>query len=236
MQRYPTPATLILGVVLAASCSLLAACGNDSTQLETSAAAAPPPPAATAPTTPPPSPVAPISSRHGADTADAGTAPAATTVAGAENEIVAPGAVFTLPEGWQRETPSSSMRLAQATIPGEAGAGQLTVFYFGPGGGGGVDANLERWIGQMELDAGTEPQRDISAVGDFVIHRLEVQGTLKPSTMGTGPTTPQPGSRLLGAVVEGAQGPWFFKATGPAATIDAARDDFIAMVRSVRTP
>ena len=33
-------------------------------------------------------------------------------------EIAAPGAVFTLPEGWQRQQPRSRMRLAQAQIPG----------------------------------------------------------------------------------------------------------------------
>jgi hypothetical protein len=52
--------------------------------------------------------------------------------------------------------------------------------------------------------------------------------------MGGGPTEPTPGSRLLGAVVEGPGGPWFFKITGPAATVTAAAPAFDAMLRSVR--
>ncbi|MEM8963940.1 MAG: hypothetical protein AAGD38_20820, partial [Acidobacteriota bacterium] len=50
--------------------------------------------------------------------------------------IQAPGATFTMPSAWRAEPPANSMRLAQAAIPGEGGDGELTVFYFGAGGGG----------------------------------------------------------------------------------------------------
>jgi hypothetical protein len=49
-----------------------------------------------------------------------------------------------------------------------------------------------------------------------------------------GPAEPQPGSRLLAAVVEGPGGPWFFKTTGPDETVAAARADFLAMLRAAR--
>ncbi|HSN55836.1 MAG TPA: hypothetical protein VLT32_14275, partial [Candidatus Sulfomarinibacteraceae bacterium] len=58
--------------------------------------------------------------------------------------------------------------------------------------------------------------------------------TLLPSGMGAGPTEPIPGSRLLGAVIDGPGGPWFFKLTGPAETVAAAAADFESMLRSVR--
>lgn len=183
------------------------------------------PPAAPAgtptPAASPPPDFAPVTSRDDADPAPAGS----------EHEILAPGARFVLPADWVPEPPSSSMRLAQARIPGPGGDAQLTVFYFGPGGGGGVEENLARWVGQMDVEPGTEPRRDAFAAGPFRVTWVDVEGTLKPSMMGTGPDTPQPGSRLLAAVVEGPQGPWFFKATGPAETLDAARDDFLAMLR-----
>jgi hypothetical protein len=124
------------------------------------------------------------------------------------------------------------MRLAQAAIPGSGGEGQLTVFYFGPGGGGPVEDNLQRWLGQMVPDPGQSPQRESFATGSFQVTLVDVVGTLQPSTMGTGPTTPQPGSRLLGAVVEGSQGPWFFKATGPAQTLAEHRQGFLDLVKS----
>jgi hypothetical protein len=49
-----------------------------------------------------------------------------------------------------------------------------------------------------------------------------------------GPSTSVPGQRLLAAVVEGTGGPWFFKLTGPDATVQAARDPFLAMIKASR--
>ena len=168
-------------------------------------------------------PVAPMSSRG----TPVGEAPAA----GAATGTIA----WDLPSGWQEEPPSSGMRLAQALIPGGGGPGQLVVFYFGPGGGGGVEANLQRWEGQMEATAGVAPARSTFETHGYQVTMVEVAGTLKPSGMGMGPDTPQPNSRLLAAVVEGPGGPWFFKATGPDATMAAGRDAFRAMLESVRS-
>ncbi|MES1243332.1 MAG: hypothetical protein ABUT39_17095 [Acidobacteriota bacterium] len=141
---------------------------------------------------------------------------------------------FAVPANWQSEPPASSMRIAQAAIPGPGEPGSLVVFYFGAGGGGGVEANIQRWIDQMEVPAGTSPAPETFEANGYRVTWIDVPGTLKPSTMGTGPATEQPNSRLLGAVVEGAGGPWFFKATGPDSTISAERDNFLAMLKSVR--
>lgn len=202
-----------LWILLAAA--LLVACGE--TAPETAADDAAPQASATGEAAVPASEPAPEAS--------------VSTPAGGQT-IAAPGAEFTLPEGWVAEEPASAMRLAQARIPGDAGPAELTVFYFGPGGGGGLEANLGRWIGQV--DGADEPTRESFTLGDWQVTWIDVTGTLKPSTMGTGPTEPQPDSRLLGAVVEGEGGPWFFKATGPAATLEAQRDAFLALLKSGR--
>lgn len=162
------------------------------------------------------------------------TAPAArpASAGGGGRTISVPGATFVMPESWSSETPSSSMRLAQAAIPGPGGDGQLAVFFFGAGSGGDVEANLNRWAGQMEADAA--PLRDGFILGTWEVSWIEVSGTLKPSTMGGGPTEPQPGWILIGAVVEGEGGPWFFKVTGPAATIEAERKSFMDLLKSGR--
>lgn len=141
---------------------------------------------------------------------------------------------FDIPANWQQQPPASSMRLAQATIPGSGGPGDLAVFFFGPGGGGGVEANIQRWIDQMEPTPGSNPQPESFDANGFRVTWIDVSGTLLPSNMGTGPATEQPNSRLFGAVVEGPGGPWFFKATGPEATLAAERENFLKMLRSVR--
>ncbi|MFL6199385.1 MAG: hypothetical protein ACJ76J_09425 [Thermoanaerobaculia bacterium] len=141
---------------------------------------------------------------------------------------------FDIPANWQQQPPANQMRIAQATIPGAGGAGDFVVFYFGPGGGGGVEANIQRWVDQMEPAPGSNPQPEAFDVNGYHVTWIDVSGTLKPSNMGTGPATEQPSSRLYGAVVEGPGGPWFFKVTGPEATLAAERDNFLAMLRSVK--
>lgn len=154
--------------------------------------------------------------------------------AGGGSPVEGAGLGFDLPQGWQAETPESNMRLAQATIPGPGGPGQLAVFFFGPGGGGPVQANIDRWVGQMELAPGAEPRSEAFEADNYRITWVDVKGTLLPSTMGMGPSTPMPDARLLGAVVEGPGGPWFFKVTGPDSTVAPQRDAFLAMLKGVR--
>lgn len=139
---------------------------------------------------------------------------------------------FDIPQGWQSQPPTSSMRIAQAVIPGPGGPGELAVFFFGAGTGGSADANIQRWVDQMESPDQPKPQT--FETNGYKVTWIDVHGTLKPSGMGMGPSTPQPNSRLLGAVVEGPGGPWFFKATGPDATLAAERDAYLAMLKSVR--
>jgi len=164
--------------------------------------------------------------------APTGDTSAATAPSDVRGTLDLGGVVLDAPDGWEFAAPSSSMRLAEATIPGPGGPALLTVFFFGAGGGGGVDANLARWVGQVEADG--EPERGEYAVGDFTVTTVAVDGTLLPSGMGAGPTGPVPGSSLVGAVIQGPGGPWFLKITGPEETVHSARNAFDEMLRSVR--
>ena len=157
-----------------------------------------------------------------------------TTANASEAELALPGATVDRPSGWTFRQPSSSMRLAEAEIPGPGGPAMLTVFFFGAGGGGGVDANLDRWVGQIELDPGATAERGGFEVNGYSVSIIEAVGTLLPSRMGGGPSEPAPGSKLLGAVVEGPGGPWFFKVTGPKDTVSAAEPAFGQMLQSIR--
>lgn len=199
--------------------------GGEAQALPSAAAAAPAAAAGAAPSAAP----IPQGAPHGA-----GAGERALSQEGAA--ISTPTFRFELPASWQREQPSSAMRLAQAVLPGESGPGELAVFHFGAGQGGSVESNFERWLGQVERAAGSQPERGEFAAGDFQVHWIDARGTLLPSTMGSGPSSPQSGFRLLGAVVEGEGGPWFFKITGPEATLGHEREAFLAMLHAVRRP
>ncbi|MEL7061280.1 MAG: hypothetical protein AAGN46_14755 [Acidobacteriota bacterium] len=215
--------TLLIAVLCLTSAHLSLACAGPDAAVNGEAAGS-----STAPSAAPPEAAAPPDA-GGAP--DGGLAPATSRTPSGPS-VSASGLLFDLPAAWQQQQPSSSMRAAQAAIPGANGAGELTVFYFGPGGGGSVEANLQRWAGQIESDA--VPNRESFEVNGLRVTWLDASGTLKASTMGVGPTEPQPDSRLFAAVVEGGAGPWFFKATGPQATMAEAQDDFVALLQSVR--
>ena len=53
---------------------------------------------------------------------------------------------FTKPAAWKSEKTASRMRAAQFSVPGKEGeeAAVCVFFYFGPGNGGGAQANLQR--------------------------------------------------------------------------------------------
>jgi len=208
---------LMLSLLLA----LLCACNRNAPAPE--AASATPAPAATAASQPggDSSVPAPISAHSEA----AVEPPPAAGAAGGSIDM-------DLPKSWVKQDPSSSMRIAQASIPGPGGPGEFAVFFFGPGGGGTVEANIDRWVGQMETSDHPKPETFES--GGMKVTWVDVKGTMKPSQMGMGPATPLSDARLYGAVVEGPGGPWFFKATGTDKTMAPQRDAFVAMLKSVR--
>ncbi|HSM15091.1 MAG TPA: hypothetical protein VLA66_13570 [Thermoanaerobaculia bacterium] len=148
------------------------------------------------------------------------------------------GLSWQAPASWVAEPPANSMRRAQYKVPGPGGEGECVVFYFGPGQGGSPQANAERWAAQFEqpdgrspLDAMTTRELEGAASKSLIV---EVAGTYQSGSMMGGPATEsKPGWALLGAVVEGADANWFFKFTGPEATVAANREGFEEMIRSV---
>ncbi len=140
------------------------------------------------------------------------------------------------PGGWVAQQPSSSMRVAQYGLPGPAGEATLGIFFFGPGQGGSVEANIERWHGQFTQEDGQSAQgrRWTRQVGDIEITGMDVSGTFSAG-MGMGGSEPQPGYRMLGAIAVHRSGTVFFKMTGPAQTIAqwaASFDEFLGSLQA----
>ena len=127
------------------------------------------------------------------------------------------GLVITPGEGWTALPPTNRMRCAQLELPGEL---SLVVYFFGEGSGGGVEANFERWLGQINGPEGgpVEGKRGKVEANGLVIHTLDATGTYLAGMPGQDKTA-QENHRLLGAVVVGAGGPYFLKLVGPAAAV-----------------
>ena len=148
------------------------------------------------------------------------------------------GLRFTVPSTWTRVPAPSDVRAAQWRIPGtdgDADNAELVLFYFGKGKGGGTQENLDRWYGQFTQPDG-RPSHDaavvtIRTVNGLRVTSLDLAGTYR-SQMG-GETAPKSGSRMLAAVIEGEEGPWFLRAVGPAATVAQAKSGFDAVLASL---
>jgi len=169
---------------------------------------------------------------------DSSAAPTPAVSAGEAGGLVqVAGLTFSAPSSWRRETPASSMRAAQFAIPGTANEkdGTVAVYYFGSVQGGGIEENVKRWESQFTDAAGQPAHGQSSEVSKngLKVTIVRVQGTYA-SGMPMGPSTPQPGSSLWGAIIAGPGGNVFVKATGPAALIDRSKGDFETLLDSLR--
>jgi hypothetical protein len=149
---------------------------------------------------------------------------------------------LTVPAGWVEQTPTSSMRQAQFSLPkadGDSADGELVVFYFGPGQGGSVEANIDRWIGQIGQPDGSsskdKAKTSKKVVSGFPVTIVDVSGTYQASMMpGSSERHNNPGYRMLAAVVESSEGPWFFKLVGPEKTIAKWSGSFDQFINSIQ--
>ena len=149
---------------------------------------------------------------------------------------------YDAPAGWVSKTPSSSMRVAEFTlphVPGDAEDATVTVYFFG-GQGGTVQANLDRWIGQMAQPDG-KASKDVAATSTLktksglAVTMVDVSGTyVAEVTPGSKDKFNKPGFRQRAAVVETPGGPHFVKLIGPAKTVAKWDDSFLAFVKSLR--
>jgi len=144
-------------------------------------------------------------------------------VAAADGRLTVAGIRFDLPEAWEAQAPSSSMRLAQYSLPGEAGPAGMAVF---AGIGGSAQANITRWTAQFK-DPGNPHDQPVSEVEKFANGQLRLS-IVRAEGIYSGtrtdpaapPAKPEPDQALFGIIVEGGpQGILFIKVTGPKATV-----------------
>lgn len=130
------------------------------------------------------------------------------------------------PASWEAKA-SSSMRRGSYSITGADGEiADMSITAF-PGDVGGDLANVNRWRGQIQLpqiDAATLSQTSTQIAGQDVM--LKVVEMANPDM-----ATPQ---RILAALVNFEGSTWFFKLLGPDALVAAEKENFIALLKTVK--
>ena len=136
---------------------------------------------------------------------------------------------WTKPAGWQ-EQPLSEMRQGSFRAPGPDGASaDISVVSF-PGAAGGLESNLNRWRGQVELPPASDEELRQTAQP---VNAGQVEGILVDYS--SPPQSAKP-SRILGAVFQTADRTWFVKLTGPPAFVETQKETFDQFLRSFRFP
>jgi hypothetical protein len=164
----------------------------------------------------------------------------ATTVIACAVTIHAATLKFDAPAGWVSKPPASTMRIVEYTLPKVAPDTEdaaLAVFFFG-GQGGSVQANLDRWIGQMTQPDG-RASKDVAKTTTFQttsglkVSLIDLTGTyVAEMSPGSADHFNKPGFRLRAAVIETPDGSYYVKLTGPAATVAKWDKEFLAFVKS----
>jgi hypothetical protein len=148
---------------------------------------------------------------------------------------------YEAPADWIVLPPKPPMRLAQWRLPGAGGDsedGQVVLYFFGAGQGGGVQANLDRWIGQMtQPDGGSSSE--VARTEDWkqdtvAVTLVDVSGTFEDRMPGASEGASRPGFRMIAAVVEAPGGTVYAKATGPAPTIERFAPSIRRFLESMR--
>ncbi len=133
---------------------------------------------------------------------------------------------WTAPANWQAQ-PLGQMRKGSWLVTDAGGTADISVLPLGGGGGGNL-ANINRWCGQIGLEAMTQGQLDT----------IMTQRPIKAANA-AGYTVLLHGPRnqsILAAIIPVQGSTWFFKMMGPTDTVQAQTATFTAFVNSTRFP
>jgi hypothetical protein len=146
------------------------------------------------------------------------------------------GLKSTTPAAWKPNSKLSKFRVNQFAIPkvdGDKEDGELVVFFFGKGGGGGTADNVKHWKGMFAAPAGKTIDEltkvDMFKVGNVDITYVTISGTYLskfPPFAPNAKVIPKENYRFIGVIFDSQNGPYFMRLTGPARTVDANKEGF----------
>ena len=139
---------------------------------------------------------------------------------------------LSVPENWKQKPQVRDPRVAEFQIPGAGDdkvASDYVVFFFGKQGAGGLEANVQRWISQVEPEGRkVRTFTGESSNGKYTL--VDLTGTYKKSM---GPpvlmkTTAMPEWRVINVFIETDAGPYFLKIDGPQKSVAEIEDELRA--------
>ena len=134
---------------------------------------------------------------------------------------------YKAPDGWVTEKSSSAMRAAQYRLPkadGDSEDASLVLYYFGATQGGSAQANIDRWIAQIQQADGSsskdKAKTETMTVNGLKVATVDVSGTYTAEMApGSGTMHNDANYRLRASVIETPKGNYFLKLVGPTKTV-----------------
>ncbi len=140
------------------------------------------------------------------------------------------GMKFRLPEKWTEVELTKEQQGfvdARFQIPTSTDPLSLTVRSVG----GGIEANIERWLGQVELEPGDSPKIEDFEVNGLTCKWVDLRGTFQ-SGMSGGNSGPQKNWRMIGIAVPHRPREIYLKVTGPRVAIAEVEDQIREFAKS----
>jgi hypothetical protein len=153
------------------------------------------------------------------------------------------GLKSTTPAEWKKEKPASSLRLLQFSVPhadGDMSDAELVVFYFGKGGGGGMEENIKRWKQKFVAPKGKTiddvTKIDKFKVSDREVVLVDIRGTylFQAPSKGDAKKEQRPDHRMLAVILDTAEGAHFITLIGPARTMERHEKAFVDWIKNFK--
>jgi hypothetical protein len=142
------------------------------------------------------------------------------------------GIEFSVPEGWKEVALSPQQRGfidARFQIPTPHGEVSLTC----SSNSGGIETNVQRWIGQFQLPPDSKPDVESLPVDGKTATWIDLRGEFAPGPM-PGSGTSGPVERMLGVGIPLGSRDFYLKLTGTDAAVGDIRAAFRKFVRDAK--
>jgi hypothetical protein len=144
------------------------------------------------------------------------------------------GIEWDVPEGWKEDTKPRMMRAATYYAPGAKGNAEVSVFFFGQGQGGDVEANITRWVSQFQNVPKNGVKRAESEANGLKRFTVSIAQGDFASGMPGQPQGQQTDWGMEGAIVETPTGSYYFKMVGPADSVKEQASAFLLLLDSIK--
>ncbi|GBD36054.1 hypothetical protein HRbin36_01173 [bacterium HR36] len=145
------------------------------------------------------------------------------------------------PSNWKEIPTTQQFRYKVFRIPGEKAEwdAELVIFYFGEGGGGGVEENIKRWKNMFQPPEGKSID-EVTKVSEFKVGEVpvvyvDIRGTYLFRPFPAAPKAePRKDYRMISVIFRSPKGPYFIRLVGPEVTVSQHQKGFDTWLKNFK--